>query len=125
MRTLVAIPVYNEEQYVGRVLAQGLQDAGDVLVIDDGSTDRTVAMLPKLPVDVIRHGTNRGYGRSLRDAFAWADLNGYDWVITMDCDEQHEPQAIPAFVRAARENRADIVSGSRYMPASPEADRPP
>ncbi len=125
MRTLVAIPVYNEEQYVCRVLAKVLNYAEDVLVIDDGSTDRTVATLPKLPVDVIRHGRNQGYGRSLQDAFAWADLRGYDWVITMDCDEQHEPAAIPEFIAAARENTADIISGSRYLAPEGSGDSPP
>ena len=125
MRTLIAIPVYNEERYVCRVLAKVLEYAQDVLVIDDGSTDSTVATLPKLPVDVIRHGTNQGYGRSLQDAFAWADLRGYDWVITMDCDEQHEPAAIPEFIATARENAADIISGSRYASADGVGDLPP
>jgi glycosyltransferase involved in cell wall biosynthesis len=124
MRTLVAIPVYNEEAYVPRVLAHVLEYADDVLVIDDGSTDRTPGLLARFPVEVIRHARNRGYGRSLRDAFAFADQHGYDWVITMDCDEQHEPAAIPAFVAAARENRADLVSGSRYL-ASLDADTTP
>lgn len=115
MRTLVAIPVYNEERTVQRVLAHVLQYIDDVVVIDDGSTDKTVAMLPKLPVDVIRHARNRGYGHALRDAFAWADIHGFDWIITMDCDEQHEPQSIPAFLDSASQNRADIISGSRYL----------
>lgn len=115
MRTLIAIPVYNEERTVQRVLAHVLQYADDVLVIDDGSTDRTVSLLPKLPVDVIRHARNRGYGHALRDAFAWADIHGYDWIITMDCDEQHEPQSIPEFLEAAKQNRSDIISGSRYL----------
>ena len=115
MRTLIAIPVYNEEKYVRPVLTRVLEYASDVLVIDDGSTDETVRLLPKLPVEVIRHSVNRGYGRAMRDAFAWAEIDGYDWVITMDCDEQHEPAAIPRFLAAARENRADVVSGSRYM----------
>lgn len=114
-KVLVAIPVYNEEKYVAGVLAHVLEYADDVLVIDDGSTDRTVAMLPRLNVDVIRHKKNLGYGRSLKDAFLWATTHGYDWVVTMDCDEQHEPQAIPAFIEALRENRADVVSGSRYL----------
>ncbi len=114
MRALIAIPVYNEAKYVGPVLTRVLEYASDVLVIDDGSTDDTVRVLPKLPVEVIRHSVNRGYGRAMRDAFAWAEIDGYDWVITMDCDEQHEPAAIPSFLAAARENRADVVSGSRY-----------
>ena len=126
MRTLIAIPVYNEEKYVCRVLAQVLRYAQDVLVVDDGSTDQTVATLPKMPVDVIRHGKNRGYGRSLRDAFMWAHMNAYDWVITMDCDEQHEPRAIPQFLAAAAEGGADVISGSRYLAgAGDDIGRPP
>ena len=136
MRALIAIPVYNEGKYVCPVLTRVLEYAKDVLVIDDGSTDKTVEVLPKMPVEVIRHSVNRGYGRAMRDAFAWAEIDGYDWVITMDCDEQHEPAAIPAFLAAARENRADVVSGSRYVPrvsgkgtsatyGSHEQDQPP
>jgi len=69
----------------------------------------------------IRHPENRGYGQSLIDAFAFADRHGYDWVITLDCDEQHEPGQIPAFVRAARVGDADIISGSRYLePVRPD-----
>lgn len=122
---LIAIPVYNEEKYVARVLAHVLEYADDVLVIDDGSTDRTTAMLPRFPVDVIRHAVNRGYGRSMRDAFDWARMRRYDWVITMDCDEQHEPAAIPMFVEAARRNTLDVVSGSRYLELDAASDSPP
>lgn len=122
---LIAIPVYNEEKYVCRVLAHVLEYADDVLVIDDGSTDRTTAALPKFPVDVIRHAVNRGYGRSMREAFDWARMRRYDWVITMDCDEQHEPAAIPMFVEAARRNTLDVVSGSRYLHLDLTSDSPP
>jgi dolichol-phosphate mannosyltransferase len=128
MRVLVAIPVYNEEQYLPRVLAHVLEYADHVLVIDDGSTDKTPHLLPRFPVEVIRHAVNRGYGRSLRDAFSFASCHGFDWVITMDCDEQHEPASIPEFLAAVRENRWDIVSGSRYRATfdadvAPPADR--
>ena len=122
---LIAIPVYNEEKYVCRVLAHVLEYADDVLVIDDGSTDRTTAALPKFPVDVIRHAVNRGYGRSMRDAFDWARMRRYDWVITMDCDEQHEPAAIPMFVEAAARDTLDVISGSRYLDLDPSSDSPP
>lgn len=115
MRILVAIPVYNEEKYVDSVLNRVLEFASDVLVIDDGSTDATPCLLPKHRVEVIRHAENRGYGRSLGDAFRWADAFGYDWVITMDCDEQHEPASIPRFAEAIQTDKWDIISGSRYM----------
>lgn len=121
----MAIPVYNEETYVVRVLRKVLRHAPHVLVIDDGSTDSTPCLLPQQPVEVIRHAINRGYGRSLQDAFRWAMVDGFDWVITMDCDEQHEPEAIPMFVEAALTDRWDVVSGSRYLPDSDHRDAPP
>lgn len=114
-KVLVAIPVYNEEKYINRVMGRVLEQSSDVLVIDDGSTDSTPCMLPSFPVEVIRHSTNRGYGRSLQDAFRWAAVDGYDWVITMDCDDQHEPAHIPAFMDAIEKDNLDIISGSRYL----------
>ncbi len=127
MRTLIAIPVYNEQKYVTRVLTEVRRYASDILVIDDGSTDDTPLLLARQPVEVVRHARNRGYGRSLRDAFRWAACYGYDWLITMDCDEQHEPASLPDFFKAIQKDDADLVSGSRYMNqnALPPADLPP
>jgi glycosyltransferase involved in cell wall biosynthesis len=125
MRTLVAIPTYNEQKHVERVLSETLKHAENVLVVDDGSTDSTPCLLPRFPVEVIRHARNRGYGRSLQDAFRWAEVDGYDWVITMDCDEQHEPAAIPRFLDAIREDDADVISGSRYLVQHEGDDAPP
>lgn len=122
---LVAIPVYNEEGYVLRVLDRVREHARHILVIDDGSTDGTPCLLPKQPVEVIRHADNRGYGRSLQDAFRWARVDGFQWVITMDCDEQHEPEAIPMFREAALAGDADVISGSRYLASFAENDLPP
>lgn len=125
MRVMVAIPVYNEQRYVESVLGRVAAFATDILVIDDGSTDDTPCLLAKQPVEVIRHRENRGYGRSLQDAFRWARVDGFDWVITMDCDEQHEPAAIPRFIEAIERDDADIISGSRYLSVHPENDAPP
>lgn len=126
MRTLVAIPVYNEEKYVTKVLDEVRHYADNILVIDDGSTDATPTLLAKQPVDVIRHARNRGYGRSIRDAFRWAACYGYDWLITMDCDEQHEPASLPDFYEAIERDDADILSGTRYSAQSEQArDLPP
>ncbi|MFN7022193.1 MAG: glycosyltransferase family 2 protein [Phycisphaerales bacterium] len=128
MRTLIAIPVYNEERYVSGVLSHVLGYADEVLVIDDGSTDRTPTLVSRFPVEVIRHSVNRGYGRSMRDAFAWASVNRFDWVITMDCDEQHEPASIPVFRRESErigDGAADVISGSRYMAGAEESEGSP
>jgi len=131
VRLLIAIPVYNEHKYVRTVLDKVKRFHDDVLVIDDGSTDGTGELLAQLAgtsdIHLIRHGVNRGYGQSLIDAFRYADRKGYDWVITMDCDEQHEPEMIPEFVRSIRAGccQWDVISGSRYMETRPDGDLPP
>jgi dolichol-phosphate mannosyltransferase len=127
VRLLIAIPVYNERKYAPTVLdkVRRFHD-GDILVVDDGSTDGTADLLAaRSDIHLIRHPVNRGYGQSLIDAFRYADRHGYDWVITMDCDEQHEPEMIPQFVREIRTDRWDVISGSRYMEASGADGLPP
>lgn len=125
MRTLIAIPVYNEQKYVAKVLEEVNEYSDEVLVVDDGSTDATPTILATLPVDVIRHKANLGYGRSIRDAFRWVQSYKYDWLITMDCDEQHEPASLPDFFAAIEADDADIISGSRYLDFKRCGDPPP
>lgn len=124
MRLLTAIPVHNEERYIEPVLTEVLRHAGDVLVVDDGSTDATPDRLRAFPtVQVIRHPTNLGYGAGLKSAFERAIEAKYDGLVTLDCDGQHEPSRIPAV--AALLDRADIVSGSRYLEVFDPAQVPP
>ena len=126
MRLLVAIPVFNEQKYLGRVLDKVRTFHPDVLVVDDGSTDDTPKILASRgDVAVVRHPTNLGYGRSLIDAFGYAQGRSYDWVITMDCDEQHEPEMIPQFVPHIESDRWDVISGSRYLGPRTSDDLPP
>jgi dolichol-phosphate mannosyltransferase len=129
VRLLIAIPVFNERKYVASVLAKVRAFHPDVLVMDDGSTDGTGELLNQLAargdIHLIRHSSNLGYGQSLIDAFTFADEQGYDWVITMDCDEQHEPKMIPEFIRRIERDDADIISGSRYLHANGGDDAPP
>jgi dolichol-phosphate mannosyltransferase len=132
-RILLAIPVYNEARFVTKVLTEVAAHGGGrnergidrVLVVDDGSTDATPMELAQHRVEVIRHAENRGYGRSMQDMLRWASFDGFDWLITMDCDEQHEPAAIPSFVDAIRADDADVISGSRYLRSTPLDDLPP
>ena len=124
-RVLLAIPVYNEADHVHSVLTEVRRRIDDVLVIDDGSTDETPQALAEHPVEVIRHATNRGYGRSMQDMMRWAAFDGFDWLVTMDCDEQHEPAAIPRFIEAIARDDVDVVSGSRYLDPEGRVDAPP
>ncbi|MBY0227748.1 MAG: glycosyltransferase family 2 protein [Gemmataceae bacterium] len=114
MRVLTAIPVYNEAKHVERVLDEVRRFAGPLLVVDDGSTDATPDLLARQSdLAVVRHPRNRGYGAALISAFSRALADGYDALVTMDCDGQHEPSRIPLLLEAIRD--ADIVSGSRYL----------
>ena len=126
MRLLIAIPVFNERKYVEKVLGKVKHFATDILCIDDGSTDGTGDLLARRDdIQLIRHAVNRGYGQSIIDAFNYAHAHGYDWVITMDCDEQHEPERIPDFIREIATDEWDIISGSRYLQNTSEDDLPP
>jgi len=126
VRLLIAIPVFNERKYVSQVLQNVRRYAADILCVDDGSSDGTAELLAANgDIQLIRHETNKGYGQSIIDAFNFADAHAYDWIITMDCDEQHEPERIPDFISEIDKDRWDIISGSRYVASSPDNDLPP
>lgn len=116
MHLLIGVPVYNEEPYIERVLAKVRQYCPNIFIVNDGSTDATGEILARIPdVTVHTHEVNEGYGQSLLDIFDHAAAEGYDWVITLDADEQHDPATIDEFRRVAAQDAADIISGSRYM----------
>jgi glycosyltransferase involved in cell wall biosynthesis len=123
-RFLTVLPVFNEVQYVQSVIDEVRRHSEHVLVVDDGSEDGTSRILQdRDDIQLVRHMENRGYGAALRSGFAFGVENGFEIVITIDCDGQHEPQRIPQLVAAAR--FADIVSGSRYLQAHPGDTVPP
>jgi glycosyltransferase involved in cell wall biosynthesis len=123
MRFLTALPVYNEVAHVRAVLDEVRRYSPEVLAVDDGSNDGTSDLLDVMAREipsgfhVVRHPKNQGYGAALRSAFDFARQNGYEIVVTIDCDGQHQPQRIPGFVAACE--GWDIVSGSRYLEELP------
>jgi glycosyltransferase involved in cell wall biosynthesis len=123
-RVLTALPVYNEVAHVNPVLDEVIRYANDVLVVDDGATDGTSALLDaRTDILVSRHPKNRGYGAALKTAFDYAIEQQYDVLVTIDCDGQHEPQRIGQLVAACRD--ADMVSGSRYLRNKENAHQAP
>ncbi len=114
--SLVAIPVHNESMYVGDILTAVSKYHSNILVVNDGSDDGTGELLKEHnSINVITHKTNEVYGQSLIDAFEFARGRGYDWIITMDCDHQHQPSCIPQFFERIEKDDVDIISGSRYL----------
>lgn len=128
-RTLTALPVYNEVTHVTEVLDETLRYSRETLCVDDGSSDGTGDLLAtRRDIHLVRHPRNRGYGAALKTAFDFALRGGYEILVTIDCDRQHEPHRIPEFIEACRTSGADIVSGSRYLQSfagdsSPPAER--
>lgn len=128
MKALIAIPVHNEAKYLANILDRVRQysQGCDILAVDDGSTDDSPRILQQTrDITVMTHEKNQGYGRTLADAFEYAEQWNYDWVLTLDADEQHDPKRIPDFLRMAREDDADIISGSRYMREDPQFAKVP
>lgn len=116
---LTALPVYNEAAHVADVLSVVSRFADNILVVNDGSSDQTAQVLESVPgISIETHEVNLGYGAALRTAFCFAIREGYDVVVTIDCDGQHEPSLIPelaAQVYSDNSEPIDIVSGSRYL----------
>jgi glycosyltransferase involved in cell wall biosynthesis len=112
-RVAILIPALNEELAIRRIVESALAIVPDVIVVDDGSTDRTAEILAELPVILIRHASPKGKGESLRDGFREALRRGFDAVVAMDGDGQHEAADIPRMLAAARKYPDSLVIGAR------------
>ncbi|HEY2324430.1 MAG TPA: glycosyltransferase family 2 protein [Thermoanaerobaculia bacterium] len=113
MKLLAVIPALNAEGTIGDVVRKTREQIEDVIVIDDGCTDRTAGVSRAEGATVLRHDVNRGKGASLKSGFAFACEHGYDAVITLDADGQHLPSEIPKIIAAWQESGADLVIGGR------------
>jgi len=114
-RWCVLIPCLNEEAAIQSVVESVLALGAPVIVIDDGSDDRTPEIVAELPVTLLRHSERHGKGEALRRGFREAMRQGYDAVLTMDGDGQHQASDIPHIVAAAAKYPQHIVIGARLL----------
>jgi len=132
--SLILIPIYNEQKYIFNVLRNVRKySTEDLLIINDGSIDESkdiveeIASCAKLKgkIVIINHPENEGYGKSLIDGINFARDNNYQYLLTLDCDEQHEPELIPQFFKEIKKGEFEIISGSRYLSFQKQIDVPP
>jgi glycosyltransferase involved in cell wall biosynthesis len=115
LTVMVGIPCYNEEVAIGSLVVRASQYADRVVVLDDGSTDKTAEVARLAGADVLVHSANWGKGTALRDIFKYATQCGVDILVILDGDGQHDPDDIPKLIRPLMLDEADIVNGSRYL----------
>ncbi|MFS0717147.1 glycosyltransferase family 2 protein [Arthrobacter sp. 1P04PC] len=111
---LVIMPAWNEGETVGTTVAEviNLNEGYDVLVVDDGSTDRTADVAAAAGATVLRLPFNMGVGGAMRAGFKYADRHNYDAVIQVDADGQHDPREISSVLEGLES--ADIAIGARF-----------
>lgn len=113
MKTCVLIPSYNEAKTIGSLVKRIKNKGLDVVVVDDGSIDKTAEIARGSGAYVLKHKQNKGKGASLKDGFHFIINKDYDAVITMDGDDQHSPEDIPKFIKASDDPNVDMLVGNR------------
>ena len=111
------IPCLNEESAIASVVAKVAAHVATVLVIDDGSTDRTANFARRAGAEILTHHQAKGKGAALRTGWAEARRRGFAWAITLDGDGQHSPNDIPAFFHCAERGGASLIVGNRMLDA--------
>jgi len=117
-RILILIPAYNEAERVVAVI-KASKAYGPVLVVDDGSKDQTSAVAKTAGAEVIRQEPNQGKGAALVRGFNYGLEHGYDAVLTLDADGQHDPSEIPLFIQDFISNGSDLIIGKRDFSKMP------
>ncbi len=113
MKTCVIIPAYNIEKTLPRVIKGAQKYVDKVIVVDDGSDDATFKRAKEAGAEVLRHEKNLGKGKALCTGLERVLKKGFEQIILMDGDGQHDPNEIPKFLFAAQDPKVDMVIGSR------------
>jgi glycosyltransferase involved in cell wall biosynthesis len=115
MRTCALIPAFNEAPYIASVVERARPHVGQVVVIDDGSSDGTADIARAAGATCLQLPRNCGKASALRAGIAFAREHNFTYIITLDGDGQHLPEDIPAMFRVAEETGADLVIGARVF----------
>jgi len=115
VRACAVIPAYNEAKTIGRVIQETKKYVNAVFVVDNGSIDNTAEVACANCADVIPYLAIRGYGAAQYIGHETAIRNGYDYIVQLDADGQHDPKYIPLLLEVACNNNCDIVLGSRFL----------
>jgi glycosyltransferase involved in cell wall biosynthesis len=113
MKLIAIIPAFNEESTIGDVIKATSRFVDEILVISDGSTDRTVDIAKSAGATVIDNIVNRGLGKTIKRGYTEAIKRGADIVVQIDADGQYDPQEIPKLIQPILDNKADLVLGTR------------
>jgi len=113
-RVLAVIPCFNEEATIGSVVLKAKRYVDEVVVVDDGCVDDTVRVAEAAGATVVSHGVNRGKSAGIKTGFRYAIDNGFDYVITLDGDGQHNADEIPMLLGGILDSEMDIALGMRY-----------
>lgn len=111
---IVGMPAYNEENYIGSVVLQARQFADEVVVVDDGSSDRTAQVARLAGATVVQHQKNSGYGATVQTVLAEAKKRNPDVLVLLDADGQHNPEEMSSLVDAIFDG-SDVAVGSRKI----------
>jgi len=115
MRVVAVIPCYNEERYIGSVVLKTKKYVSDVIVVDDGSIDKTAEIAELAGAIVVRHEKNMGKGMALNTGIRKAKELGADILVLLDGDYQHNPDEIPSLISPLLNEKIDIAVGSRFL----------
>lgn len=113
LRFCAVVPAYREAKRIADVVRRIREHAPDVIVVDDGSDDDTAAEAEKAGAVVLRHTANQGKGAALHTGFQYAREHGYEVLVTLDADGQHDPAELPKFLEAYRRTGIPVLVGNR------------
>jgi glycosyltransferase involved in cell wall biosynthesis len=115
-RRIAIVPAMNEEKMIGRVIEEirAFDPGFEIVVVDDGSVDRTATLAERQGVLVLRLPFNLGIGGAVQTGYQYARDNGFELAVQVDGDGQHDPTEIPRLVQPILDGRADMVVGTRF-----------